>query len=74
MLYGLLCNEATATEHGPVGGNALDLALVSAPEATGPLAAPDGTGAYRRLGILPFDHERQLASVVVEGHDGRHRW
>ena len=27
--YGLLCNEATMTAAGPVGGNALDLALVS---------------------------------------------
>ena len=34
-------------------------------------AAPDGPGAYRRLGVLPFDHERQMVSVLVSGPDGR---
>ena len=66
LLFGLLCNEATMTADGPVGGNALDVAL---------WAAPDGRTARcrrstvrpdtQRLGLLPFDHERQLASVVV---------
>jgi Mg2+-importing ATPase len=28
-------------------------------------------GGYRRLSILPFDHERQLASVLVKDPDGR---
>src|SRR6266540_2758819 len=66
LLLGLVCNEATITEHGPVGGNALDVALWSAPAAQ-PLAA-DATGgprAYQRLGLAPFDHDRQLASVAV---------
>jgi P-type Mg2+ transporter len=66
LLLGLVCNEATVTEHGPVGGNALDVALWSAPAAQ-PLAA-DPTGgprAYQRLGLVPFDHDRQLASVAV---------
>jgi P-type Mg2+ transporter len=70
LLYGLLCNETTETAHGPVGGNSLDLALVSAEGASALLRAPNGTAAYRRLGILPFDHERQLASVAVAGPDG----
>jgi P-type Mg2+ transporter len=66
LLLGLVCNEATPTEHGPVGGNALDVALWTAPAAE-PLAA-DPTGgprAYQRLGLAPFDHDRQLASVAV---------
>ena len=70
LLYGLLCNETTTTVAGPVGGNALDMALVSAPEAVSLLGMPDGTGAYERLGLLPFDHERQLASVVVRSATG----
>jgi Mg2+-importing ATPase len=70
LLYGLLCNETTMGEHGPVGGNSLDLALVAAEEAGALQEASDGTGAYRRLGILPFDHERQLASVTVDGPHG----
>jgi Mg2+-importing ATPase len=70
LLYGLLCNETTTTAAGPLGGNALDLALVSAPEAASLLGTPDGTGAYERLGLLPFDHERQLVSVVVRSATG----
>jgi Mg2+-importing ATPase len=69
LAYGLLCNEATMTEAGPVGGNALDLALVSAPEAASPLVAA-GANACERLGVLPFDHERQLASAVVRSAAG----
>jgi Mg2+-importing ATPase len=65
LLYALLCTETTMTAAGPVGGNALDLALVSAPEAAPLLSAADGLSAYERLGALPFDHERQLASVVT---------
>jgi Mg2+-importing ATPase len=71
LLLGLVCNEATITERGPVGGNALDQALWSAPAAA-PRAA-DATGepsAYHRLGIAPFDHDRQLASVAVRTPGG----
>ena len=70
LLYGLLCNEATITAAGPVGGNALDVALVSAPAAAPLLAAASGPAAYKRMGQLPFDHERQLASVVVQSPSG----
>jgi P-type Mg2+ transporter len=65
FLLGLLCNEATMTPGGPVGGNALDQALYRAPNAATVLATTDGPNAYRRLGALPFDHDRQLASVIV---------
>jgi Mg2+-importing ATPase len=71
LLLGLVCTEATITEHGPVGGNALDVALWSAPAAQ-PLAA-DATGgprAYQRLGLAPFEPDRQLASVAVRPTDG----
>jgi Mg2+-importing ATPase len=65
LLYGLLCNEATMTADGPVGGNALDVALLSAPAAAALQGGARGVSAYERLGSLPFDHERQLASVIV---------
>ena len=32
------------------------------------------TSRYVRRGVLPFDHERQLASVLVEGPDGNACW
>jgi P-type Mg2+ transporter len=67
LLLGLLCNEATMTADGPQGGNALDQALLGAREAE-PLL-PD-LSHYQRLGALPFDHERQLASVLVRADDG----
>jgi hypothetical protein len=52
------------TPAGPVGGNALDLALFGAPDAPGLLSAADGPRVYQRLGVLAFDHERQLATVL----------
>jgi len=65
LVLGLVCNEATVTDDGPVGGNALDVALWSAATVRGLARGPDGPGAYHRLGIAPFDHERQIASVAV---------
>jgi Mg2+-importing ATPase len=70
LRLGLLCNEATMTLDGPVGGNALDVALLAADAAAPLLSGADGPSGYRRLGLLPFDHERQLASVVVRAPDG----
>ncbi|MDQ6840542.1 MAG: magnesium-translocating P-type ATPase, partial [Actinomycetota bacterium] len=70
LVLGLVCNEATVTADGPVGGNALDVALWSAPATEGITDAPDGPAGYRRLGIAPFDHERQLASVAVRTTEG----
>jgi Mg2+-importing ATPase len=71
LLLALVCNEAAVTADGPVGGNALDQALWSAPgaAANGPLVAQ--AASYRRLGVLPFDHERQLASVLVSDPGGK---
>ncbi|MGN6444060.1 magnesium-translocating P-type ATPase [Amnibacterium sp.] len=70
LRWGLLCNEATGEAGGPVGGNDLDQALWRAPAAASLTNAADGVGAYRRLAALPFDHERQLASVAVVAPDG----
>ena len=71
LLFGLVCNEATVSKEGPVGGNALDQALWSAPGAAagGELAAR--AAGYERLAVLPFDHERQLGSVLVKDPAGQ---
>ena len=71
FLLGLLCNEASMTAAGPVGGNALDQAMYLAPNAAAVLASADGPTACRRLGTLPFDHDRQLASVMVATADSK---
>jgi Mg2+-importing ATPase len=71
LLLGLVCNEATMTEEGPVGGNALDQALWSAPGAGGGEELAATSAGYHRLGILPFDHERQLGSVLVKDPGGQ---
>jgi P-type Mg2+ transporter len=63
LLFGLLCNEATLTTNGVVGGNALDAALWLAPEAVCTTATQAG---YVRRATLPFDHDRQLVSVLVQ--------
>lgn len=68
---GLVCNEATVTATGPVGGNALDLALWSAPDASASVAGAEAPSAFRRLGLVPFDHERLVCSVLVDTPDGR---
>jgi Mg2+-importing ATPase len=70
LLHGLLCNESSMSPDGPVGGNALDSALLGAAAAAPLLESGEGVPAYERLGALPFDHDRQLASVVVRGPGG----
>jgi Mg2+-importing ATPase len=71
LLLGLVCNEAALTIGGPVGGNALDQALWSAPGAARGEEIATTSAAYQRLGVLPFDHERQLASVLVKDPGGQ---
>ena len=70
LLLGLVCNESTMTEAGPVGGNSLDQALFTAPGAAALLEGDAGVGAYTRVGTLPFDHDRQLVSVSVTAPGG----
>ncbi|GAA2753920.1 magnesium-translocating P-type ATPase [Amnibacterium kyonggiense] len=65
LRWGLLCTESTPGPTGPVGGNDLDQALWRAPRADDP------TASFRRDAMLPFDHERQLASTAVTGPDGQ---
>jgi Mg2+-importing ATPase len=68
---GLLCDEAIvdpgAGQERVVGGNALDLALWSSPAAA---TLHEQLGRYRRLAVVPFDHERRTVSVLVERDDG----
>ena len=71
LLFGLVCNEATPTDEGPVGGNALDQALVSAPGASAGGEVATSAAGYERQGVLPFDHERQLVSVLVKDPSGK---
>ena len=70
LLLGLVCNEAAVTDHGPVGGNTLDQALWSAPGCRTGRGHRSRCLPLRSKGLLPFDHERQLASVLVEDPDG----
>jgi Mg2+-importing ATPase len=63
LLLGLLDNEAVVENGKAAGGNPLDLALWDSPAAAGQQAA---LARYRRLDILPFDHDRRLVSVLVE--------
>ncbi|HTZ43455.1 MAG TPA: magnesium-translocating P-type ATPase [Jatrophihabitans sp.] len=60
-LLGLLASDVEVADGRVVGGNPLDVALWQAHRP------PAG---YRRLGELPFDHERQLSSTVVLTPDG----
>ncbi|MEV1247734.1 magnesium-translocating P-type ATPase [Nonomuraea sp. NPDC050022] len=70
---GLLCDEAIvdpgSTPGGErvVGGNALDQALWNSPAAA---TLHQRLGRYRRLALVPFDHERRTVSVLVERDDG----
>jgi Mg2+-importing ATPase len=66
LRLGLLCNDAVLEEGRIAAGNPLDQALWEAPAAAGLDVA-----AARRLASRPFDYERRLASVLVEGSDGR---
>ena len=51
-----------------VGGNPLDVALWDSPARR---RRPGATAGYAAAGVLPFDHERRLVSVLVrDGPDG----
>ncbi|MDE3081973.1 MAG: magnesium-translocating P-type ATPase [Acidobacteriota bacterium] len=69
FLLGLLCNEATMTAQGPVGGNALDDALWVAHGARAGHPLNEAVSSYQRHDVLPFDHQRQMVSVVVSSAD-----
>ncbi|MFJ2805950.1 magnesium-translocating P-type ATPase [Kitasatospora sp. NPDC087271] len=67
LRWGLLCTENAARDEQDVGGNPLDQALWRSPAAAGERAALAG---YTSLGVLPFDHERRMVSVLVRDTAG----
>ena len=68
LRWGLLCTENTGRDGHAVGGNPLDQALWDSPAAAGERAA---VADYTRLGVLPFDHERRMVSVLVRDAKGQ---
>ncbi len=65
--WGLLSTDNPVQEGRPVAGNPLDQALQNSPAAE--RARPVAAG-YRRLAVLPFDHDRNLVSALVRDDDG----
>lgn len=70
LLLGLICNESSRSESGPVGGNALDQALLASSSADVHSELSRTAATYARRAIMPFDHERQRGSVVVDDPAG----
>jgi Mg2+-importing ATPase len=66
LTLGLVASEAVLEDGRVVGGNDLDRALWEAPESAHARAE-----SWRAVARLPFDHERQLGSALVEPPDGR---
>ncbi|MEO5901627.1 MAG: magnesium-translocating P-type ATPase [Ilumatobacteraceae bacterium] len=64
LRLGLVCNEATMTPTGPVGGNGLDRALWAAPDAARRAVEP-AVRSCTRSTIVPFDHVTQIAAVIA---------
>ncbi len=62
LRYGLLCTEIDAPAGRAVGGNPLDRALW---ESAGAADQRTAVAAYRRVSVLPFDHQRRMVSVLV---------
>jgi Mg2+-importing ATPase len=62
LRWGLLCTEAATPEEAMAGGNALDQALWRSPAAS---AHRDEVAPFQHRQLLPFDHDRRLASVLV---------
>ncbi len=65
LRWGLLGTENSADG---VGGNPLDQAMTRAPGAD---REHDAVAAYTRLGVLPFDHDRAMVSVLVRDPAGQ---
>jgi Mg2+-importing ATPase len=63
LRWGLVATENAAADGTAVGGNPLDQALWKAPDVAGQMTA---VTACTRLGVLPFDHERNMVSVLVK--------
>ncbi len=67
LRWGLLCTENTTSAGHSVGGNPLDKALWESPASAADRAALAG---YTRVGVLPFDHERLMVSVLIRDAAG----
>ncbi|WP_405166677.1 magnesium-translocating P-type ATPase [Nocardia sp. NBC_01499] len=65
---GLLCTEHSGDPGHIVGGNPLDQALWNAPQVK---AQQSALASYTRLGVLPFDHQRNMVSVLVRDSAGQ---
>ncbi|MHB1252449.1 MAG: magnesium-translocating P-type ATPase, partial [Acidimicrobiales bacterium] len=70
LLLGLICNESSRGEGGPIGGNTLDQALLASSSADVRSELSRTAATYTRRAIMPFDHERQRGSVVVDDPAG----
>jgi Mg2+-importing ATPase len=72
MRLGLLATEHDPREvtSGAVDGNALDVALWAAAAEPAHQGVLGAVGGVARLGLLPFDHDRQLTSAVVRTAEG----
>jgi len=68
LRWGLLGAENTAAGGQAVGGNPLDQALWESPAAAGERTT---LARYQQLGVLPFDHERRMVSVLVRDTEGQ---
>jgi len=67
LRWGLLCTEDVVGGGPAVGGNPLDQALRTSPAAVFEQAALAG---WTRLGLVPFDHDRRMVSVLLRAADG----
>jgi Mg2+-importing ATPase len=67
LRWGLLCTEDDGDDGPAAGGNALDQALRNSPAAAAHRAATTG---HLRLGVVPFDHDRRMVSVLTRSPDG----
>jgi P-type Mg2+ transporter len=68
LRWGLLCTETIAAAGGDaLGGNALDRALWRSAAAA---AEHDPLTDRVRVGVLPFDHERRMTSVLLREPSG----
>ena len=68
LRWGLLCTENDAGAAAAVGTNPLDQSLWESPATAAVRASLAG---HDVVGVLPFDHERRMLSVVVRvGDDG----
>ncbi|MET3803284.1 Mg2+-importing ATPase [Nakamurella sp. UYEF19] len=65
--WGLLCTENLVRDGRAIGGNPLDQALWDSPAA---LSERDRVSRYTRVDMLPFDHDRQMVSVLTRDADG----